>query len=103
MQKKIEIGLLMRCLRAITLGIGHCTADHHICRLRALEKCKKALVIFGAVFGVDIERHRVTSADRIEPDAALKARAGAASQFALHLVLGDKIARAGWHVQKSVD
>ena len=70
--------------------------------LRALEEGEKALVIIGAVFGVDVEGHRMAGADGVKPDAALEAGAGAPAELALHLVLGDEIVRAGRHVQEAV-
>ena len=93
----------MRRLRAVALGIGHGAADHDIGRLRPLEEGKKALVIIGAGFGVDIEGHRMAGADCVEPDAALKAGAGAAAEFALHLMLGDEFGRVHRHVEEAVD
>jgi len=103
MQEKIEIGLLVRRLGAVALGIGHGAADHHVGGLRALEKCQEAPVIIGAVLGIDVEGHRMAGADGIEPDAALEARAGALAQLALHFMLVDEIARRGRHMQKTVD
>ena len=71
--------------------------------LRALEKSEEALVIFAAVLGVDIERHRMAAADGVKPDAALKAGAGAPAKLALHLMLGDQFAGAHRHVEEAVD
>src|SRR6185369_17542780 len=70
---------------------------------RAAQEFKKSLVIFGAVLGVDVESHRMAGADYIEPNAALEAGAGAPTKLALHLVLGDEIARIDRHVQESID
>ena len=67
------------------------------------EKSEKALVVVGAVLGVDVEGHRMAGADGIEPDAALEAGAGAPAKLALHLVLGDEFARADRHMQEAVD
>ncbi len=80
----------MRRFGAVALGIGHGAADHHIGGLRALEEGEEALVIIGAVLGVDVEGHGVAGADGVETDAALKAGSGAAAELALHLMLGDE-------------
>ena len=92
-QEQVDIALLMRRLGAVALRIGHGAADDDIGGLRALEEGEKAPVIIGAVLGVDIEGHGMAGADGIEPDAALKAGAGAAAEFALHLMLGDQFGR----------
>jgi len=44
-------------------------------------------VVVGTIFGIDVECNRVASADRIEPDAALEARAGRLAEQAEHLDL----------------
>ena len=45
----------------------------------------------------------MAGADGVEPDAALEACAGAPPQFALHLVLGDKLGGADRNMQEAVD
>src|SRR3974390_329347 len=82
--------------------MGHRAADHDVRPLRALEEGKKALVIIGAVRGIDVEGHRMAGADRVEADTALKAGTGAPAEFALHFVLGDEVLRASGHVQEAV-
>ena len=67
------------------------------------EKGEEALVIVGAVLGVDVEGDRMAGADGVQADAALEAGAGAPAELALHLVLGDEIGGADRHVQEAVD
>ena len=99
-QEQVGVALLVRRLGAVALRIGHGAADDDVGRLRALEEGEEALVIVGALLGVDVEGHRMAGADGVEPDAALEAGAGAPPELALHLVLGDELggarsARAG--------
>src|SRR5262252_3777299 len=93
----------MRWFGALALRVCHGAADHDVRRLRALKEREKALVIFSPVLGIDIEGHRMTGADGVEPNTTLKTGAGAASKFALHFMLGDKLSRADRHVQEAVD
>ena len=91
-QEQVGIGLLVRRLGAVALGIGHRAADDDVGGLRAPQEGQKPLVIIGAGLGVDVEGHRMAGADGVEADATLKAGAGASPELALHLVLGDEIA-----------
>ena len=79
MEKQIGIALLMGRLGAIALGIGHCSADHDVGRLRSLKKSEEALVIVAALLVVDIEGHGMAAANGVESDATLEASAGAAA------------------------
>ena len=101
-QEEVGIALLVRRLGAVALRVGHGAADDDIGGLRAPQEGEKALVVVGAVFGVDVEGDRMAGADGVEPDAALEAGAGAPAEFALHLMLGDEIVRRGRHVQEAV-
>jgi hypothetical protein len=52
---------------------------------------------------VDIEGYGMAAADGVKPDAALKTGAGAAAEFALHLMLGDQFGGTDRHVEETVD
>jgi hypothetical protein len=103
MHEHVGIGLLVRCLAAITFRIGHRPADHEAGALHLRDKIDEAPVITGAVRRVDVESDGMQCIDRIHAHAALEAGTGQLPEPALHLVLQDQVLRTAGHMQKPVD
>ena len=102
-QEHVFLLLLVRGLAAIALGIRHRAADHEVLSLHVLHEFVEALVIVAARRAIDIEGHRIQGVDRVHPDAALEAGAGALPEPTLHAVLEHHVVHVLGHLQEAVD
>ena len=59
MHEHVGIGLLGGALAAIALDVGHGSADDEVLSLHLRQPALEALVVFGAVGGVDVVGDRV--------------------------------------------
>ena len=100
--EQVRIVLLVRRLAAVALGVGHRAADHEVLALHVLDEVDEALVVLGVFRLIDVVGDREQRVDRVHADAALKARAGALAEPALHAVLHHHVVDAFGHLQKAV-
>src|SRR3546814_1934299 len=84
MQEHVGVGLFVRALRAVALGVGHARAEDDVVALRVAHELQVALVIGRATLRIDIEGDRMEHTDRVEPGAALEAGAGELAHATLH-------------------
>ena len=101
--EQVGVGLLARALGAVALGIGHAGADDDVVALGMAHELEVALVVAGAVRGIDVVGDRVQHADRVEPGTTLEAGARQLPEAALHAVLHDQVGRRPDDVEEAVD
>ena len=101
--EEVRIRLGAGFLAAVTLGVGHGTGHHDVGLLDVFQVLLDAFVVIRPVFLVDLIRGDVRGVDRVQTDAALKARAGLLPDRAQQQHLVDEVFRALVHVGKAVD
>ena len=81
---------------------GHGAANHKVLRLHLDQEAFETGVVGGPMRLVNVEGHGEDGVDRVLPDTALEAGAGALAQCALHVTLGNHVLHTRGNVQKAV-
>ena len=103
MDVHIRVGLLVGCLGAVALGVGHGAVHRQVVVLDVDEEVLEVLVVVGAVLLVDLVGGGVDGVEGVHAHAALEAAGGLLAQQALHLHLFHQILAGLMEVGEAVD
>ncbi len=98
----VDVGLLVRPLAAVALGVGHGDADAEVLVLEVVQVGGEALAVARALVGVDPRGRLGQGAERVVGEVALRA-AGLLAEDAHRLELVEQVGAALVDVQHPVD
>ena len=102
-EEEIRIGLLMRGLGTVALGVGHGAVHGQVVLLAIEHKLFEVFMVGGAVLFVNFIGGGVLGVECIHANAALEAGGGLLAQQALHLHLVPEILGGAMDVGEAVD
>ena len=103
MEEQIRIGLLMRSLGAVALGIGHGAVHSEIVILAVHHELFEILMVAGPVLLINFVGGGKHGVKGIHPHAALETGGGLLAQKALHLHFFHQVLRGLVDVGKAID
>ena len=103
MDEHVRIGLLMRRLGAVALGVGHRSVHGQILVLHHGQEILEVFMVVGAVLFVYLIGGGENGVEAVHAHAALEAAGGLLSEQALHLDLFHQVVRRLVQVGEAVD
>lgn len=103
MDVHIRVGLVVRGLAAVALGVGHSAVHRQVVVLHVDEELLEILVVVGAVLLIDLVGGGIDGVEGVHAHTALETAGRLLTQQALHLYLFHQILAGLVEVGKAVD